>query len=242
MPAEIETVQLVAFVSGVPTDNANAWWPRLFQHPLTGFSTMSPATVATGLINGVQVQLHVQPTRFDIIATGAPPTGLPPSALPPSLSDFASTLALMRPAFDTICSQNSTVRLACVVQTVEQAASENDASAQIAAAIPLNVKPNSGDVTFQINVKKASAVQPGMDLNRLCRWSTASIMMMQLPIQGSPAGLNVPFSGAPVWVSNGYFDINTTAGTAISSGNASSLMDELIQEAKNILGGGYAYL
>jgi len=241
MPAEIEMVQLVAFVSGAPTDNANTLWSRLFSDPLSNFSTMGQITVATGLTNGIQLQLHVQPTRFDIIATGASPQDLPPN-FPPSLQDFEATLALMRPPFDKICSENGAVRLACVVQTHEQAVSESDASTKIGAAIPLNVKPNSGDVTFQINVKKASYQQPGLDINRLCRWSTASIMMMPFPLQGNPAGLNVPIGGAPVWVSNVYIDVNTTAGIPISTGNIPKLTDELIQEAKNILEGGYAYL
>ena len=86
------------------------------------------------------------------------------------------------------------------------------------------------DFLYQVNRRRASKTVSGVDVNRLSKWSVASISQMTLQIQPDPTTL-LSKVGEPISAVRLELDINNvpTPDWSFSGESAMQLFDELVE-------------
>jgi len=242
--ADVESIQIVAFLKGTPSLNASVVWAEAF--PGVAFANfLTPSlgyTSASAPFPDFQVELQCQAARIDLFVTPVPQQL--PQPKPPSLVDFNAARTAGVEAFKNLLKTQDAARLAVVIVARELVNNEEDAVNKLSSSLEFNLKPGARDTSFQINIRKPSTQQPGLDFNRLCRWSAASMININVSQFVANAQLMTTgiSSAIPVYVLQSYIDVNTDPAIQIDGSLREQLLDELSAEASSILNGGYGAL
>lgn len=242
MATEIESLQLVAFVSGPPPAKAGSLWMRcLPDDPYETFLTLGPGhTSASGLVGEMRVEIQSQPNRIDFFLSGPSLPGIP-QALPPVLPGLEEALEFGKPFFRDLRGGYALTRLAAVVGAREIVRNDEQAIEKLAQCTGFEFKTGSRETTFQTNIRTNSSVQPGLELNRLCRWATGILFVVQVsPTQG--VQVQQPLGSGPRHVLQTSIDINTHPDTAPDGSKADEILDELLAHVTAIMERGYGAL
>ena len=242
MATEIESVQLVAFVSGPAVASAAALWTEcLPESPFENFITLAPGhTSASGMVGEVRVEIQSQAQRIDLFLFGPSLPGVP-QQLPPPLPSLAKALAFGKPLFGRLRRNRAVTRLAALVGARDIVRDDEEANAKLVERTGLVLKEGSKETTFATNVPVDSVAQPGVKLNRLCRWNTGLLYLIQLsPGQGmqvhQPVGSNARHLLQTV------VDVNTHVDTPPAQRKEEAIVKELLDHAAAILESGYSAL
>lgn len=230
MSSGYQALQAVVFFAGFPaTANAAALWNTQFSEPYSGYQPGSPVSVAQGTDGKFGFEVHHHPNRFDLIIRLASDGPGPPQGVS-DLREFASVAI---PRVLAMAQGATIVRAAIVTSYLSPARDQAAANQMFASAIAnTSIPTEASDLSFQLNTRRASKIQTGLEINRLCRWSTAVGMEMIFHI--SPTGPVALPSGPQAWVLDFTMDVNTAPETRPDGAQLEALFEELIQEAVDL--------
>ena len=199
-------------------------------------------SVARGEISGVSVTLAVSPGRTDLILSAPTPEGVAPKVLP-VLKDVDGVVNLAGELFAKLPVKGEIKKVALVLELSKRVLNQYEGAQLLKIDVPfIVVQDNSIDLLYQVNLQKYSETRNGLNLNRLCRWSTAIKQLMQIGISpNSQSAEQSIILSEPVY--SGVLDLSTAPDDAnISAEDLPSFVRELSNEARLIIGGGYEYL
>ena len=231
MADNYESIQLVAFLSVPPSEDALAIWQKAFGQPPSSFSTQMPgSTQAQGIIGAHSVTLVVQPIRVDVVVAGNSVGA--PSPVPPVLTDLDSGLQLALTQMLKVVPLLKVGRAAAVIQGHTICSSGVDTVVELQKSLPGVRIPNAcADLSYQVIVPRDSTRSHNRKLNQLCRWQTIQMQMFQLQPQAFSA-LNATFAA------HTYIDIYGVDMEQLTDAEAASAVDEVAGRAKEIILGG----
>lgn len=238
MSSGFQALHVVVFFAGFPAAaNAAALWGAHFTEPYSGYQPGTPVSVAQGVEGGFAFEVHHHPNRFDLIMRLAP-EGPGPAKGVSDLRKFADVLL---PKVLAMASGAVVVRVGLVTNFLSSANDQAAANRMFAAAVSNNSIPEgASDLSFQINTRRSSTAQPGLELNRLCRWSTA--VGMEMIFHLSPTGPVALPSGPQAWALDFAMDINSAPENRPDVSTLNALLEELVGEAETLQKEGLARL
>ena len=232
MIEEFESVQFALFTVAPPPQNALQFWSTMFQTSPTGFQTHSPGhTQAQGLINGLDVIIIAQAGRFDILMQSpmAPPPAMPPTPIPDIDGAISDGLSYAEKAIPSL----KIGRVAAVIQGNCFASSSLDAVEKFKRLYPTVVVPaGATSVSYEYTIPKISKLKPERRLVRLCKWQTVQSQYLKIP--SDPGVPQV----AQRFAAHTYVDVFCEGIEALSAGDATLALREVVDEAKAIIDGG----
>ncbi|WP_156397560.1 MULTISPECIES: hypothetical protein [unclassified Sphingomonas] len=236
---QAESLHCVAFhtpdVSGLPAPDL---FSKIFgSYPLNFNSNPAgapPMSVAAGAWQNFSAALQVQPGRIEIILSAPSST----DDLPDPITDIPQALSAIREVAVALVALVSPVRLALVANMFKRHSSPEDAVAGYRSNTGVPVPSSAIDLTFGINVRKAGE-KSGVSINRIARWGTGVQQIMMLMV-----GHAAPTMGRRVIpVETLMLDINSVQqSNVIGTDICVALLDDLVNETKNLISGGYDYL
>lgn len=232
--------QCVAFLAGfAPTPDASGLWNRAFPGvPYSSFRKPGAGVSAVeGVVGGLHFEIQLQSGRVDLIAKPVPLTE----------GSMAMADALEQLSQPAIASLQDVVE-GCALTRISAVSVKLTAVNGLAGARPvltgkvpgLPITGDATDVSFQLNITKQSAVQNGLTMNRLCRWSTS--FSFEVEIKVLPNGQTVQTPGRMSHFVEEFFDVNTNADQRVDAAKIPDLFNELIAETKQIAERGIAHL
>lgn len=234
-----DSVQAVAFVTpGALQPDALAIWnalypgegPEAFQRPSGAPNSLSTAAGPDGPAHAA---ITSQIGRIDLARRGrlAPSSNEPPTLADlddavhraaDQLKQLLSIVPVFRIALVASLSTNADVGYSSILSNVTQG---------------VTFPANAIDCIYQINVRRTSAVEIGISINRLCTWSSGeqSLIMFSVGGPGLQATGGSPMTMKSVPIVNFNIDVNTATGPgAIISAEKSAMVDELASEVIRI--------
>jgi hypothetical protein len=232
MDLQADSVQGVLFLTpGQPQVDALKLWDRLFPGDSPdGFQRASPSpsleSSAAGERKGHRVAVSTQVGRIDLTITKA---GLnTPEKGPPRVSDVLGAAERMAGLLKAMAKGNGVVRIALVVElgkTVPRG-SEGKELLQLLKGFPFPA--NAMDIVVQFNSRTTSKVEPLVEINRLCTFSSGHAgFVTNSPGVGSGVVLMTYYVGLKI-------DVNTAPETRFSGHNVDSIVDNLLSESRSI--------
>lgn len=232
-----ESVQVVAFFAGFPpVPNAAILWAQLFQEPYAQFGKPNASvTTASGVVDGVNYELQLHPSRVDVfVRPVSPQIGPPPVA---SNLEELSNPAVSR--MNALIGNMTIVRQAVIATLHEELPDSASSVRKLLSLVPsLPVPDDAQDVTFQLSRRRSSRVQDGLKINRLCRWSTAIGVEMFVPIGDAQGTVN----GKEHFIVESFYDINTHHDNRPKPGNVTDIYGELLEEIRVLAANGVSGL
>lgn len=225
-----ESFHTVAFFAGfAPVPDASKLWSQHFSAPYSNFNRPSAAvSVVTGEMDGLLIELQLHSNRLDLITRPKAQTNGPPPVTPDLRMLSDSAVAWITPMLSTL----TVVRQATIAnhsQEVSDVAAAAGRMTQILPTLPL--KPTDQDISFQVSRRKPSSVQSGLQINRLCRWTTAIGVEFVIPFAG---GVASPVSGKEHYMVEEVLDVNTHPDERPNPDLIPSIYEELISEIERI--------
>lgn len=232
MPAQYESIQLVAFLLVPPTGDALAIWMKVIGQTPSSFSTQAPGvTQAQGVVGTHIITLLVQATRVDVIVAADPAGGH--TATPPALVDLDSALQLALARMHDVVPMLKVGRAAAVIQGHTVCATGPDTVVELLKSLPgVRVPKDAADLTYQVVTPYSSPLMPSRKINQLCRWQTVQMQLLQ--IQPTSIGMTTPVA----ITAHTYIDVYGVDMEQLSDGDALAAVDEVATRAKQIMLGG----
>lgn len=236
-------VQAVLF-EGQPSakPDALAPWLALFGEPPTAFNRAGPAappsSTANGLVGEFQVGLQHSPGRLEVALLPAPKDDSDP-ALIPNVEDAVTVVANY---LTVLLKDRPAVRLAIILNLRQVAATEIEAR-EIARRFmpPVELPPEAIEVQFALNVRSHLPVDPVVEINRLCRWASLRMQMLQMQIDGAGGFVHLPVSEKNFAVYD--IDVNTfSQPISFSADHADQIIKALAVEALGLMVEGHERL
>lgn len=205
MSWQARTVSFVLVVPSIAFDNAG----QIFQVSTGSFPQMvqqlAPVgTIAGGPFGGGWANLQVMPGRLqiDIVPTPGFTGGIP------TISDISGALTLGQSFASKLAAGRVVTRIGCVIDALREMASYEEARADVLRQLPfLDVPEQANEIVFQLNCPTTLAALDGVQINRLCRWSSIISQMVQFDVQGgAPSGFAHESHASSLFV-----DVNTDA-------------------------------
>jgi len=209
--------------------------PQGFQQP----QQIGAPAFAHGPSGPYQAGLIAQATRLELALTAKPLA----TGQPDSIKNIDSAIVHGSSIAKAIMQNLSVNRIALIVEATETVSDNAAGVARLVKELPfLKLPPNASDLTFQLNCKIATPIAKSVEINRLCKWSTATKQLLQIQVSGTSAGQNAFIvSTTPVY---GFtIDLNTSESVNnFSSQECDAIVDTLVNESKQLLVSGYAHL
>jgi hypothetical protein len=244
MTLEADAVKFVLFAAIPATQNILSLWqnasggslPQSFQQP----QQLGAPALAQGTYGLFSAALIAQPGRIELALTANPL----PLGKPDTIKDINAALVSGANAIKRIATQLSVNRIGLIIESTESMSDNAASIARLVREFPfLKLPQGASDLTFQLNSKLAARSARNTEVNRLCKWSTATkqVLQFQLGIGGSNSQGATVVSSTPVF---GFtIDLNTFGNSADFSGaEVDELTDELVGEAQKLMEKGYAHL
>ncbi len=238
MPISVESIQFAVFTSAPSARSALELWKTATGQPVPeNFQQLPPhGTQSSGVENGVNYVLQVQPQRVDLIASLDP--RLVGSEAPPYLRDYAAALDSGMTRMKKILAQLKAARIAIVLQAFQLEASADDAVRSVRERVPgLPDAPKTQDLSYQITTVRDSSAHAGVTIARLCRWNTGRKSLIQFDMGSGSFSTNP----GPIGFHT-YIDVFSSEGDRLFPKKLPDLYDELAAEALSILDRGYDQL
>jgi len=230
-----ESFQLVAFFAGFPpASDAAKLWAKHFPEPYATFNKPNPAvSVASGAWAGSVYELHLHPTRVDLVAKPENTQSGPP----PSVKDLQSFASAALGVFLPIVADLTIERIATIVTYREGVKDMAGAVKRISTLLPtLPVQSDDSDINFQVSRPKITETQDDLKKNLLTRWSTG--VVVEMVVQIGPSGIPVQMPGTQHAFMEQVFDYNTSPENRPRKDLIPDLFDELIQDVQRMTGSG----
>jgi hypothetical protein len=225
-----ESFQASAFFANFPpASNAAQLWSQHFPTPYAAFSQPNPAvSVASGVVDNLQVELQLQPQRIDLVVRPQP-QGMGPPPVSTSLNSLSDrAIDWLFPMLSGL----TVIRQAAVATHSSEVADFVSASMRMQKLLPgLPIKDGDQDITFQLSRRTSSAVQKGLEINRLCKWSTATGLEMTVPIGLSQTSF---MPGRQHFMVEEMLDVNTHPDVRPESQHLLPIYRELVGEIERI--------
>lgn len=233
--------QAAAFFAGFPRHaNAAKLWSEIFDEPYGSFQTPVPqVSVASGRVGDLQVELHHQPDRYDVVTRMFDDQpGPPKTAAALEVLSAVAVDAVLRAATDA-----TITRAASIGIWAESATSLIDANRKMAAAVPgLPTNDRFSDQMFQLNSPVSSKAQAGMVLNRLCRWNSVVGRSMVLHMGPDGPAPTLPLGDDISWALHTTVDVNCRPDARPDPALLGNLYGEFAEQIEAVIVRGYEAL
>ena len=249
MTLPVDTIRYVLFDGATSPRNALELWqaatgggmPEGFQQ---GAFPGAPA-VANGRLGKYRATLATQPGRIELaIAELVVPDAADPTAPVAHITDAQAAMARGLSATRKLLSNIDLNRLAIVVDSSESFSDSESAVARMLRDLSfLNPPTGTIDLTYHVNNRVFSRSVPSIQINRLCRWATASRQVLQFEIGGggSSAPRSHVVSSVPVYTV--AYDVNTVAfDVRLTQAQRKALLDDVSEQVGQLLARGYEFL
>ena len=189
----------------------------------------SPATpflsLASGVVNGQNYAVQVQPGRVDIVVSPVPDPGeefsLPMIGTEQTLTALLNRVDALAPKLANC------IRLAAIANTVEQVPTYEAAARILLDSIGLELNlDGTSDLMFQVNRRKLDG--QFAPINRVLRYAVLSVQEMLFQVGGSP---NIQPIRKERLAASLVLDINTIPdGTVLEVSSQKSIFVEIVGE------------
>ena len=184
-----QSLRTVIFTrSDQPNHEAKAIYSRVVQSEPESYGGQGPVTVAAGLRDGLRISVNTQPFRIDLALSAIdPPENM--MGQPPPIGDVEAATELLR-SLSLLAVEGLTVIRAAAHRNLEIELQEG-----VSGAVLLNeifrkslFSEEDADLIYQVNRKRASAVEEGLQINRLGRWRTEArnVLLFRVGQDGGP--------------------------------------------------------
>lgn len=234
MVSVVESVQIVLFLN---TQNpASAL--DLFQIGLGGnpsaFQAIAPEqSQASQSLDGADLTLFTQPGRVDFVIQPPGSTHTPGAV---AINNVATSVDVVFAAIAKIGERLSVGRTATVAQGHSTATDAEDALAKVRAMVPgLPTIPGTSETTFQVALRKPSAIAPHRMIKRMIRWETAQMQYIEMQI-GAPVPPRVITQGH---MAHKFVDVFSENMEPLTSAQVSESAAEVTEIALRLLTGSF---
>jgi hypothetical protein len=186
---ETELLRLTGFPSAASKIEGQTWWKDIAGAvPETRKEKPNKGELQeSGQFSGGRLILQIQPTRIDWVHSAIED---PDSDMKfPSLGSFPNSLdrflkSMLTWLNSASCPQMQRLALGAVL--LQPVKDIREAYAKLSSYLGIDIDPNSTDFLYQINrPKDCSAEITGLKLNRLTKWSCASLQLLEVQLDGS---------------------------------------------------------
>lgn len=234
---QLQSVQVVAFISDQPPVAAKAWLDIFGDIPANSQLISINHTAASETRDGFDLDLQCQAGRIDLTATGPEfqpaiiTDGLPDNPDMVYIADLDAALSVMIPGALKAAKNNVVTRVALVIAYSQVAASPAETT-KIVREMLGDVPAPAGatELDYRINVPVASRTEEAVGLNQIVRWATTARQFLRLGIG------NGHTSTVPTFLALQSIDVNTVVGAPVTSDNAAALLNEVVERAKSFVG------
>ncbi len=213
----VESLRFTLFTTPEPIDPTDWWESTVGQPPVETVSKkLGGERTYLGPCGGQTLRLNVSPLRVDWIVTMPEPEGEEPLETVPTIGPFSTTLesfvGLMTRWLAS--SKPRAKRLALGVVLLHPESDLNATMRTIRSFVPLSLDEGPvWDFLFQVNRRRDSGVVPGLELNRLSKWSRAMFRTMAVQVSAALMAESITTSQVPVGSAECFtrleLDINT---------------------------------
>ena len=187
-------------------------------------------SMAAGTTKSLAIRAQMTPGRLDVFVQASVQTPMVTSI--PLMASLSEPVDLVKPHLPAVSALIGDVRrLAFVCSQFEEFRSVEDAFKATASRAPVNIPFCDGsDFILQVNRKKMSAVQAGLELNRVLKWSSERIVFQMNDLLG--------LSTREFHASSFQVDINTVPdprGNPYSAAEQETIFSDLISIGEQLL-------
>lgn len=235
-----DSVIAVLFGQPVPMGQADAQdiWATLFEGTKPdsynrNIAAPLPLSTATGRWDEASVQITVQPGRVDLAWTKPPADEM---QRPQQFADITKAVETASITLKKLVASMKPVRLALVANTSSKTGDLDPAQALSSLLGRVYFPPNATDSLYRLNVQRDISYASGLKLNRLSTWQTGVQQLVAFD-NGSSAPLT--FESCNYVAHN--IDVNTLGIINVDTPLIERIVDELSQEATQILKQGVSF-
>jgi len=224
------SARLTTFRSSKPT--GTSWWPLLYGSRAINTSKKGTLVEESGLVEGQNLLLSDQPTRFDVVVTPDPRNASPERPVPTvgTLDAVSQRMSQLTSQLTAIKEFPTANRLAFGITLYQVSFTRTDALQTLTQIFPelSKVLKNSEDFVFQINHPTREELEDiSLTIQYLQKWYFA-----ELKLDGGPQSGPID-----VFTANVNLDISTSLSPARgwSPKDAAQIIPVLIRGAKLVL-------
>lgn len=243
MSLEADAVKYIVFTNASTPHNVLALWqdafggtlPQGFQQP----QQLGAPAFAHGTSGAFRAALVAQSGRLELALTANPVA----SGQPGTIKDIHDAIVHGSIIAKAIMHKVPVNRIALVVEATETVPDNAAAVARLLAELPfLKLPSDASDLLFQVNSKLSTQVAHNVEMNRICKWITGTKQTFQMQVGGTSTSQKpIVLYSTPIY---GFtIELNTSGNVNdLTSTECDTITDKLVDEAKQLLTGGYAYL
>lgn len=234
MSWKADNVRTILFPVGQPPEVLEIWGLLGIGDPDQFQKRISPTGI--GQASGAGAMLLVQAGRVELRMQN-----VDPEEGPQLIDDPVDRLRTACELSLKLLEKLAVTRLACAADLVEPQDTAEKAAEWVSSALPgIKLPAGASDVVFQVNVKRSFSEDP-IEMNRVCKWGTATQQLMHVEI--TPSGGQAPVLLRQRDVVTLSLDINTVPQTtAIPKEIAKRLLEELHAETNKLIKDGISVL
>ena len=192
---------------------------------------------ATGTVGNYQGTIVAQAGRLELILSSSSQS----ANAPPVIDDIRSAVTSLHHYIPQFAAGETPIRVAMLVNLSKRVVDETMAAREFGRETHLNdLPPGSRDLTFALNIPRPSPIQ-GVDINRICKWSTGvqQMLQFQIGVGGAAPGL-VTQSFVVISL---HLDLNTTPRqNPFTAQQTLQLCDHLVDESRALIVDAHGHL
>lgn len=174
------------------------------------------------------VTVSIRDSRVDIVVAPLPPDEIRGKAI--VFDDIQPVIDFFRTSLPSICNEiPNCVRLATVVNYVEQVSTVAEIDRKILEIIGMPARPKLANLMFVSNLPTSIA---GHNINRILRWSAESFVNVTVTIDVTGAATQAPSEAEkPIFALGLLVDLNSASSQPLAPDDQVTILDAMCNDA-----------